>query len=158
MARVSSDDPLRGFKFRVTWDDLPQQIGFKMVDGLKEETAVVEYREGTDPATQRKLPGLTSFDNLKLERGLDRTNALREWRLKVFSRALSGQGAPVGSDPDFRKDVQIILFDYNDPGESKVWEVRQAWPSKLEISALDAQASEVVVESMELAHEGWTLT
>lgn len=153
----SAHDPFRGFKFRVIiGGNGGQAIGFQSVTGLAEETEVVEYREGTDPVTMRKLPGLTSYDNIVLERGLSRSNFLLDWRKQVGHHDGYADGLAA---PNFRRVVTVQLFDKGNPFDKPVkeWEVFDAWPSRLEISDLDAGSSDVVIETLELAHEGWRM-
>lgn len=154
----SAHDPYRGFKFVVTIGGAGGlAIGFKSVQGLSEETEVVEYREGSDPTTMKKLPGLTSYPNIVLSRGLSRSNFLLDWRRQVAHTGTGG-GKGDGIPPDgFRRVVIIDLFDKGNPFDKPVkrWNVFNAWPARLEISDLDAGSSDVVIETLELAHEGW---
>lgn len=153
-ADASAHDPYRGFKFRVLIGT--ERVGFQSVSGLSEETEVVEYREGTDPVTARKLPGLTSYPNIVLSRGLSKSRVLQDWRAQVGAHNGFADGV---APPGFRRTVTIQLFDKGNPFDKPVkeWEVYDAWPSRMEFSDLDAGGSDVVVESLELAHEGWRL-
>lgn len=158
---ASAHDPYRGFKFKVLIGGAGgTAIGFQSVTGLSEETEVVEYREGTDPITMRKLPGLTSYDDIVLSRGLSKSRFLLEWRKQVAHHSDSDKGLADGIPaPNFRKPVTVQLFDKGDPNTSPVseWEIFQAWPSALEISDLDAGSSDLVIETVTLAHEGWRM-
>lgn len=154
---ASAHDPYRGFKFKVLITDFPGEIGFQSVAGLSEETEVVEYREGNNPITMRKLPGLTSYENIVLTRGMANDRSILDWRKQVAdgpaAKGASGDG--VSSERGFRREVTIQLFDKGDDNNPvKQWRVFLAWPARLEISDLDAGSSEVVIETMELAHEG----
>lgn len=150
-------DPLRGFKFRVEIQPNGPGAGFSKVSGLREETEVVEYREGTDPVTVRKLPGLTSYGDVTLERGLSTDRSIISWReeiIRLSGTAGAGANTPDGLlGADFRRNVKIRL--YNKEGENIfTWTLRNAWPRSLEYTDLDAQASNVVVTRLVLAHEG----
>jgi phage tail-like protein len=113
------------------------------VSGLSIELDVVSYREGSSPeSSERLMPGLKKYSPIILKRGI------------------------VKSDDDFykwintaqfnnveRRDVTISLL--NESHEPVVvWKVKNAFPFKLEYSPLNAQRSEVVIESLTLAHEG----
>jgi len=37
------------------------------------------------------------------------------------------------------------------------WNLRRAWPVKIEAGPLNAQGNEVAIETLELAHEGFEL-
>ena len=54
---------------------------------------------------------------------------------------------------DARRNMAIILMDEEGSPTSR-WEFNDAWPVKYKPSALDAQGNEVVIETMEIAHEG----
>jgi phage tail-like protein len=155
MARLRSADRYRGFKYKVEIPGFDAGIGFSKVSGLKEESEVVEYREGTDPITPHKFPGLVSYDNIVLERGLSSNDDLVTWRRQVLS-AMRGANASAEGVPgaDIRRPVTIRLYD-RDGKEVKQWQVYEAWPAVLEYGDLDANSSDVVLHTMELAHEGF---
>jgi len=143
-------DPYRGFRFRVLDMSGAQLGGFVTVDGLRDETEVVEYREGIDGITSRKLPGFTSSDNLVLERGLSVDNSLQKWRDEVWSAKTDNTQLP---DAEFRRDLIIELLDHRGQVVKK-WKVIEAWPAIYEVGTMDATSSDVLVEHMELANEG----
>jgi phage tail-like protein len=62
-------DPYKEFKFRVKWDG-HYVAGISKVSALKRTTEVIEHREGGNPNTSRKSPGLTKFEPITLERGV----------------------------------------------------------------------------------------
>ena len=61
------------FRFQVTIYDASGNavsIGLSKISGLKDSSEVIEYREGNEPAVKHKQPGLSSADNLTLERAI----------------------------------------------------------------------------------------
>jgi phage tail-like protein len=152
--RTGNQDPYRGYKYSVTIPGFAS-AGFSKVSGLAEETEVSEYREGTDQSTTRKLPGITKFGNVTLERGMSANGDLLKWRKKVADILQSNVSAPDGSPAgDFRKRVVIALF--NREGKMvKRWTLFQAFPTALKQSDFDAMSSDVMIESMEITHEGY---
>ena len=53
----------------------------------------------------------------------------------------------------FRRDVVIRLL--NDEHQPIItWVLLRAWPCKVEYASLNAEANEVLIETMELVHEG----
>jgi len=114
--------------------------GFTEVGGLTAESDVVEYREGSDVATNRKLPGLLKYANISLKRGMTDSTALWDWR----KTTADGQTQ--------RKDGAIILLD-----EARApvvrWEFYNGWVSKYEGPALNAKTNEASIESVEIVHE-----
>jgi len=147
------NDPYRGYKFRVEIDGF-ESAGFSKVSGLKSATEITEYREGTDEATPHKLPGLTTYENITLERGVSIDKDFQTWRAQVKeARDGDGSSAEGVPTPEFRKDIAIQLYDKG--GEKvKEWEIYDAWPAEDEIDDLDAASSDVLIGRLVLAHEG----
>ena len=103
---------------------------------------MIEYREGSEPATTpRKLVGLRKYANVTLKRGITRDKSLWEWH------------DAMARDPDARRDVRISLLSLE--GEPVChWRLRNAWPARYEGPLFDADASGVAIETLTLAHEG----
>ena len=61
MPRVSTQDPLQGYNFRLSISGLPNSCGFKKIGGLVQELSVVTYDEGGYDTSVRliciKIPG-----------------------------------------------------------------------------------------------------
>src|ERR1019366_2084179 len=107
-------DPYKNFKFRVKWDG-KYVAGVSKVGGLKRTTEVVKHREGGDPSSTRKSPGVT--DDTEFEK----------WANKVWNFG-NGLGAEV-SLKDFRKD--LILEVYNEAGQVVLaYKIYRAWVSE----------------------------
>jgi phage tail-like protein len=62
-------DPYKNFKFRIKWDG-KYVAGLRKMTALKRTTRVVKYREGGDPSSSRKSPGITEYEAITLERGV----------------------------------------------------------------------------------------
>jgi phage tail-like protein len=133
-------DPYGAFNFVVEIDGLTV-AGFSEVSGLGSETEVIEYREGNERVTVRKLAGIHKFGNVVLKRGVTANRELWDWRKAVID------GAPA------RRAVTIRLLDQSRAEEMR-WALSEAWPCKWVGPALRASASEVAIETLELACEG----
>lgn len=154
MAQLRAADRYRGFKFKVEIPGFDASIGFAKVSGLKEESEISEYREGTDPITPHKFPGLVSYDNIVLERGLSSNNDMVLWRRQVVAATRGANASKEGLTEEIRRPVTIKL--YNRAGALvKQWEVYEAFPAVLEYDDFDASSSDVVLHRLELAHEGF---
>ena len=142
-------DPYKNFKFRVKWDGR-HVAGVSHVSPLRRTTDVVEHRQGGDPNTVRKSPGLTRFDPITLERGVTHDPEFEAWANKVWNR-----NAGEVSLKDFRKDIQLEL--YNEAGQLvKAYHLFRCWPSEYAaLPDLDANASGVAMECLKLEIEGW---
>lgn len=97
---------------------------------LRRSTEVIEHREGGDPSTWRKSPGLTKFDPITLERGVTHDPAFEQWANKVWHF-----GAAVGAEvslKDFRKDITIDMF--NEAGQLVLsYKVFRCWVSNIRV-------------------------
>src|SRR5215831_4267287 len=67
-----------GYKFQVRWDGRVV-VGVTKVGALKRSTEVIEHREGGDPSTSRKSPGLTKFQPIVLKRGVTHDPEFENW-------------------------------------------------------------------------------
>ena len=52
-----------------------------------------------------------------------------------------------------KEEISIILLNENNE-PFRVWKVRNAWTCKIQSSDLKADANEIPIETIELAHEG----
>lgn len=121
---------------------LGEAIGFSEVDLPAGEIEVIEYREGNERSTVRRLPGLRKYTNLTLKRGVTGNLELFEWWQAVCDGQL------------LRRNVVITLLDEQRQPVQR-WKLRDAWPAKLDYGRLDALGNEVAIETLELAHEGF---
>ncbi len=145
-------DPYKNFKFRVKWDG--QYVpGVSRISALLRHTEVVEHREGGDPSTSHKSPGLTRYEAIELERGVTQDTAFEDWANLVW-RLGAGLGSEVGLK-DFRKDIYIEF--YNEAGQLVLaYKVYRCWVSDYQaLPTLDANSSDVAIEIIRLENEGW---
>jgi phage tail-like protein len=145
-------DPYKNLKFRVKWDGR-YVAGVSKVSGLRRTTDVVEHREGGDPSSQRKSPGLTKYAPIILERGITHDLEFERWANKIWNLG-SGMGDEV-SLKDFRKDIYIEL--YNEAGQLVMaYKVFRCWVSEYQaLPDLDANGNAVAIESLTVQNEGW---
>jgi phage tail-like protein len=137
------NDPYAAFNFLVEIDGVTV-AGFSECSGLTTETAIIEYRNGDETNTVRKLPGLKKYTNITLKRGYTADKKLWEWRKKV----MDGQTE--------RQSGAIVL--QNEARQASLrWNFREGWPSKWEGPALNAKNNEVAIETMEIAVEDLAL-
>ena len=120
---------------------------------MRRTTQVLLHREGGDPSTSHKSPGLTQYEPIILERGVTQDLQFEQWANKVWHL-----GAALGAEvslADFRKDV--ILELYNEAGQKVMaWNIHRCWVSEYEIVPdLDANQSAIAIERIKLENEGW---
>lgn len=136
-------DPYFGCNFYVEWNGIIH-AGFRELAGLNSAQTPVEYREGTDPPTVRKLASLVTYANVTLKRGLTNNDELWKWRQNL---------AKGNAD---RREISIVLMD--ETGTEKVrWNLTNCWPTSWSGADFNATSGEVTIETLELAHEGVTV-
>ena len=84
MATGQRVDPYRNFSFLVEIDGITQ-AGFSDASGFGASTDPIEYREGGETKTVRKLPGLTKYTNITLKWGLTDSRELYDWYKDVVN-------------------------------------------------------------------------
>lgn len=141
---MARDDPYKAFNFLIEIDGI-SVAAFCEVSGLASETAVIEYRTGSDktPAV-RKLPGLTKYANIVLKHGVTQDTQLWQWRKAIE------QGTA-----DRRSGAIVLLDDERNP--VRRWRFTEGWITKFEGPDLNAKANDVAIETIEIAHEGLTI-
>lgn len=139
-----NDYPLVKFHFSVQWGGT--KIGFSEISGLDVETEVIEYRHGASPEfSKTKMPGMQSYSNITLKRGsFQSDNEFYEWWNEIKLNTID------------RRDIIISLL--NEEHEPLItWKIKSAWPVKVQSTDLNADGSEVAIETLEIAHEGLTI-
>lgn len=140
MATGKRVDPYRNFNFLVEIAGITQ-AGFSECAGFEISTDPIEYREGGENTTVRKLPGLTKHGNITLKWGQTDSRDLYNWYRDVTNGKID------------RKSGSIVILDLD--GKEKVrWNFKEAWPTKYNPADLNAKGNEVAIEMLEIAHEG----
>lgn len=140
MATGARVDPYKNYNFHMELDGVIQ-AGFQEVSGLDATTDPIEYREGGENTTVRKLPGKTTYSDISLKWGLTDSDEMWKWREDVIKGRIE------------RKNGSIIVLD--DEGIERVrWNFYNAWPTKWEGPTFDAKANDIAIETLTIAHEG----
>jgi phage tail-like protein len=127
--------------------------GVSKVSALKRSTEVIDHREGGDPSTSHKSPGLTKFEPITLERGVTHDADFEQWANKTYSHpAKPGKNVTL---KDFRKD--IVLEIVNEAGQVVLtYRIFRCWVSEFQaLPDLDANSNAVIIEHLVLQNEGW---
>ncbi len=134
------NDPYRNFNFLVEVDGITQ-AGFAECSGFGASNDPIEYREGGENTTVRKLPGVTKYNNIVLKWGLTDSRELYDWFRDITQGKVE------------RKNGSIILLDLD--GTEKVrWNFVRGWPTKWDGPDFNAKGTDVAIETLEIAHEG----
>ena len=147
-------DPYKNFKFRLKFGNSSSYVaGISKMSALKRTTAPVEHREGGDPSTPYKSPGLTKFDAITLERGVTHDTDFEVWASKVwnFQNKLGAES----SLKDFRKDIIIDVF--NEAGQKVLsYQIFRCWVSEYQaLGDFDANGNAPLIQHIKLENEGW---
>jgi phage tail-like protein len=149
MALVQRVDPYAIFNFEVivkgvSDDGTAVRGSFSEASGLDAEVKPIDYRNGSEDIRVRKLPGLKSFTNIKLVRGITADLPFWDW-------VVEGMNGRV-----HRTDVSIMLLDEK-RAEVMRWKLVRAWPCKWTGPGLNAKNSEIAMETLEICHEGLSI-
>lgn len=145
MAPVFREDPYASYNFQVivtnvSNDGVAVKGAFTEASGLELEVPPIEYRNGSEANTVRKIPGLKKFTNITLKRGI--TGDIKFWEWVV--EALNGKVR--------RTAGSIVLMDEN-RNETMRWNFDRAWPTKYTGPTLSATKNEIAMETLVLCVE-----
>lgn len=143
------DDPYGGYNFEilingVSDDGTAVKGSFAEASGLEVELQPIEYRNGAEDITVRKIPGLKKFPNIVLKRGILGDVALWNW----IQEAMDGKVR--------RTEGSVVLLDENKQ-EVMRWNFARGWPCKWTGPGLNAKNNEIGMETLEICHEGLKL-
>jgi phage tail-like protein len=117
-----------------------QQAGFSECSSVGSHIEVVEYREGGEVASVRKLTGKTSYPDITLKWGMTDSQDLYAWHLQTVQGNIQ------------RQDGSVVQLD--DTGNEKLrWNFYKAWPSKWDGPAYSAKGNDVSIETLTLTCE-----
>ena len=143
MSIAPKKDPSLGAFFRVEIKDIIVG-GFSECSGLHVETEFEEHREGGLNEYAHRLPKGSKYGNLTLKRGYIDSDELWNWHTNVVN-GVSAQ----------RKDISIVLTDRQGADMCR-WEVRNALPIKWSVGEFKADGNAILVETLELIHNGFS--
>ena len=169
-------DPLRGFRFLVSvsrrvgnvlvpdsMSSVPIDLGFQKVSGLQADIGVMEWKEISNPVSPLKFPSTFKFGDLKLDRGVSTNRrGLWKWYEDVLQTMQLGTATV-----ECRATVTIHVIPkgfipYSTSGSGggsgmMTWQVYHAFPKQIRFGDFDAEGSNVLIESLTLANEGFKL-
>ena len=139
--------PVPKFRFEVDLGTGLDTVTFQEVSGLDAESAIVEYRKGNSPLfSATKMPGIAKYGNITLKTGVfANDNTFWEWHKEISSKAVE------------KRTISIRLLDEGGRVVMQ-WQLHNALPTKITGPNLKSEGNEVVVDSIEIAHEQLTIT
>ncbi|MPZ84783.1 MAG: phage tail protein [Actinophytocola sp.] len=136
------NDAITAARFSITIDGY-EIASFSELQGITTEVKPVELIESTDKEIiLKKLPGKTEPATLVLKRGKNSSMELWAWHEAVL----------MGDIVAARKSCSLVMYDTAGTPVAR-YHLEHAWPSKLEIGALKAGASEVLMETVTIVAE-----
>lgn len=118
---------------------------FRECSGLNGEIQIETYQEGGLNEHEHKLPGRVKYGNLTLRGGTSSTVDLWEW----FHTVSTGRVE--------RKNVSVVMY-LADAGEAMRWNLQAAYPVRWQGPEFTAGDPNVAIQTLELAHNGITLS
>lgn len=124
-------------------------ITFEACSGIGSETEVVDQKvmgpKGSPVVI--KVPGRLHWLDITLKRGMGPDRSLWDWRKMVVDGAIQ----------EARRNVTIYLLNYKMEVVAR-WEIKNAWPTRIEGPQKDVFHPEQAIEILVLTHEGATRT
>jgi phage tail-like protein len=125
--------------------DSVEMGSFRKCSGIESETETIEYKEATKEGKMiiRKVPGAMKWSDITLERRIDASKSLWEWRKQVID----------GDIDAARRNGSIVAKD-SKQAEVARWNFTAGWPSKWTGAEFDAGSNDIATEKVTITHEG----
>jgi phage tail-like protein len=138
------DYPFTGFHFLVVFEIFPQEPNdarFQDVTGLTVDVNLDTYNEGGENRFVHRLPGRSRYSDLVLKRGMTLVSGVTAWCQDSIENF------------NYKPTNMLIslLNEQHLPVSS--WYIVNAIPIKYDISGLNAEQGQIVIESMTLRYE-----
>lgn len=150
-------DPYRNFNFRILLGGIEVAACRKM-SGLTGTVEVVKFRAGNNLHSNEELsPGRTHYEPITMEAGLTTDPEFEKWATQLIRHEQTKVPPNRATDPEFRREVEIFVYDIDRNLAVKKFVLHKAWCSKYTaMSELAAEANEVLIETIEIQYEGFT--
>jgi len=147
------DDPYGSyyFKLEVTREGAehkPDVAHLVEVSGLKTAAQVFEFEEGGLNSRSHKRVGQSKWENLTVRFATSSDTYLHQWRDMFLRDQFDERLARSGS----------VMLCANDGSVLRRYHFDKAWPVSWEGPSFNAGSSELATESLELAHDGITIS
>jgi phage tail-like protein len=139
--------PPVGFHFKVEFVGIgnDNDVRFQSVSGLNIEFDTEAFKEGGENRFEHTLPVRTKYPDLSLKRGMLTDSKVIDWCLDAFQNRVFN---PV--------HINIILLN-EEHQPLKTWNVYNAWPKKWSVSDLNAQDNSIVIETLDISYNYFTV-
>ncbi|WCT10381.1 phage tail protein [Mucilaginibacter jinjuensis] len=139
--------PPVGFHFKVEFVGIgnDNDVRFQAVSGLSIEFDTEAFKEGGENRFEHTLPVRTKYPDLSLKRGMLTDSKVIDWCLDAFQNRVFN---PV--------HINIVLLN-EEHQPLKTWNVYNAWPKKWSVSDLNAQDNSIVIETLDISYNYFTV-
>jgi phage tail-like protein len=135
----TNQDALTAARFSITIDG-SEIATFSELQGITTSVEVVDFIESSDKeVVMKKLPGRRNPPTVVLKRGKNNSMELWAWHESVLQ----------GNMAAARRSCSLVMYNVDGKPVAR-YHLEDAWPAKIEIGALKAGASEVLMESVTL--------
>ncbi|BCB88706.1 phage tail protein [Phytohabitans suffuscus] len=135
-------DALTAARFSITIDGY-EIASFSELSGITTEVEPVEFIQSSDKElVYKKLPGKSKPPTIVLRRGKTSGMELWAWHETVLN----------GRIAEARRSASLVMYNFDGIPVAR-YHMFHAWPSKLEIGALKAGSSEVLMETVTIVCE-----
>ncbi len=147
-------DPYRNFNYRILMGGVEVAACRKM-SGLDASVNVVNFRAGNSrTSVNEALPGRVEYQPVTFESGITEDATFEDWaNALILNEFNTGNRL---AEPEFRRQVEIRVMDI-DGVEVRKYFLNRAWVSKFTaMSDLAGDGNDVLIETLEITHEGFT--
>lgn len=141
--------PFASFHFRVDFLDIQtvdRDVLFQSVSGLEATVDTEEVKEGGENRFTHALPVRSKYSDLVLKRGALTDSGVIAWCRDAL------EGARI-------QPSTVLVHLLNEAHEPLVtWNVVHAWPKKWSMTELHSEKSEVLIETLELNYNFFTVS
>ncbi|MEA2411615.1 MAG: hypothetical protein QOC77_2176 [Thermoleophilaceae bacterium] len=137
---------IAAFYFKLKLDGQESAGFFEKCTGLPGEHRVVTHPPADEQGESlvQKFPGQFQWSNINLARGVDSNGQLWKWRQQVIDGNLDAA----------RKDGTVDVVDFE--GKPVItYSFVRGWPCKYSAPGVNAGGNDILVEEIEIAHEGF---
>ncbi|HWB25751.1 MAG TPA: phage tail protein [Chitinophagaceae bacterium] len=138
------DYPFTGFHFLVVFEIFPQvpnDFRFQEVTGLTVDVNLDTYNEGGENRFVHRLPGRTRYGDLVLKRGMTLVSGITAWCVDAIENF------------NYQPTNMLVSLLNEDHLPVSSWYITNAIPIKYDITGLNAEQNQIVIESMTLRYE-----
>lgn len=137
--------PLPRYHYEVDWGG--KKMAFTEVTGMDQQVEVIEYRHSNSVDFSKiKMPGMRKFSNITMKRGkFEGDFDFNDWIDEISNERAEN-----------RRNIVIRLLNEKHVTVA-TWTAIRCFPVKVTATDLKSDANEIAIESIEIAHEGFSL-